>query len=268
MPNSSDQSSLNIIPKLPLTLAVVTLNEEKSLRRCLQSVPFAAEILVVDSGSTDATIEVAKSMSAKVISEKWRGYGKQKQFAAEQASHDWVLFLDADEALSPELCLEIQNRFASLDNQTGYEFSRISFHLGRWIRHGGWYPDRQLRLYNRKFSRFSEAELHERVVSKRVEWIKENIQHWVFEDLSDNVVTNDKYSSLGALEYHRQGKKFSVLSLVFRPFGKFLECYFFKLGVLDGLAGFVIAIGASYSLFLRYAKLWELEKLNAKKNRS
>lgn len=246
--------------KLPITLAIVCLNEQNSIRRCIESVSFVDEVIVVDSGSTDDTQKIAAELGAKVIFEKWRGYGKQKQFAVEQAKNDWVLLLDADEALSPELASHIVEGFRNLDPETGYEFSRLSFHLGRWIRHGGWYPDWQLRLYNRKFSKWSEAELHERVISPKVQRIHKNILHWVFENLSDNVITNDRYSSIGALEYHKKGRRFHTLSLIFRPIGKFIECYFVKLGFLDGLPGFIIAVGAAYSLFLRYAKLWEMNK--------
>lgn len=245
--------------KLPLSLVVITLNEEANLGRCLASVPFADEVLVVDSFSTDLTSEVAKRWGAKFLRKAWEGYGPQKAYANAQAKHDWILSLDADEALSPELQAEILARFAELDPETGYEFPRKSFHLGRWINHGGWYPDYQLRLFNRKHSTWSDAALHEKVQVKSKARFRSDLLHWVFRDLSHNVVTNDRYSTLGAQNLRSKGKRFSLLKLIYKPWVKFIEAYIVKLGFLDGLPGFIIAVGAAYSIFLRHAKLWELE---------
>jgi hypothetical protein len=133
--------------------------------------------------------------------------------------------------------------------------------MGRWILHGGWYPDYQLRLFNKAQSRWNSANVHEKVEVKSVLKMKSPLLHYVFDDLSDQVVTNDRYSSLGARELQAKGKSFSYLKMIFKPFGKFVETYFVKAGFLDGLPGFVIAIGAAYSLFLKYAKLWELERV-------
>lgn len=256
--------STNLPQALPLSLVVVTLNEEANIERCLRSVPFASDVVVVDSFSTDRTAEIAQNLGAKVIQEKWRGYGPQKAFAVSQAKNDWILSLDADEALSPELQQEILEKFANLNPEVGYEIPRRSYHLGRWINHGGWYPDAQLRLFNRKHSQWSEAALHEKVQVKSKERLSHDMLHWVFEDLSDQVLTNDKYSSLGAGNLANAGKNFSLLKLIFKPWSKFVECYFLKLGFLDGLPGFIIAVGAGYSIFLRHAKLWEI-KMRKKK---
>jgi len=244
---------------LPLSLVVVTLNEEANIERCLRSVPFASDVVVVDSFSTDRTAEIAQKLGASVIQEKWRGYGPQKAFAVSKAKNDWVLSLDADEALSPELQQEIQAKFASLNPKVGYEIPRKSYHLGRWIHHGGWYPDAQLRLFNRQHSQWSQDALHEKVQVKSKARLQSDMLHWVFEDLSDQVLTNDKYSSLGAGNLAKAGKEFSLLKLIFKPWTKFVECYFLKLGFLDGLPGFIIAVGAAYSIFLRHAKLWEMK---------
>jgi len=251
--------------KLPLSLIVVTLNEEANIERCLKSVPFATEIVVVDSFSTDRTVEIAQKMGARVIQEQWRGYGPQKAFAVSQATNEWILSLDADEALSPESQNEIQTKFATLNPEAGYELPRKSFHLGRWILHGGWYPDRQLRLFNCRHSQWSDNSLHEKVQVKHKERLEQPILHWVFDDLSDQVITNDKYSTLGAKSLAESGQSFSLLKLIFKPWGKFIECYFIKLGFLDGLPGFVIAVGAGYSMFLRHAKLWEMQMKKRKK---
>lgn len=250
--------------KLPLTLVIITLNEERNIERCIRSVPFASEIIVVDSGSSDKTCEVASSLGAKVIQKAWPGYGLQKRFATDQAQFDWILSLDADEVLSSQLVEEIQKKFHSLDSQTGYEIPRKSFHLGRWIEHGGWYPDYQLRLYNRKFSNWPEASIHERVQSAKTLRLENDLQHFVFRNLSHQVLTNDKYSGLLAQKDVDAGKKFSILKLILKPYSKFIECYFLKLGFLDGLPGFIIAVSAAYSIFLRWAKIWEIEKLKGK----
>ena len=245
---------------VPLSVVVITLNEEANLERCLKSVPFAAEKIVVDSFSTDRTVEIAKACGATVVQEKWRGYGAQKAFATGLAKNDWILSLDADEALSPELENELLERFATLDPEVGYRLPRLSCHMKRWIHHGGWYPDFQLRLFNKKHSHWQESGLHEKVEAKRTENFRNHLLHWVFKSISHQVQTNDKYSGIGAEDLHRRGKKFSLFKLITKPPVKFVETYFWKQGFRDGLPGFVIAVGASYSIFLRWAKLWELER--------
>ncbi len=245
--------------KLPISLVVVTLNEEANIERCLRSVPFASDVVVVDSFSSDRTLEIAEKLGARIIQEKWRGYGPQKSFAVSKAKNDWILSLDADEALSPELQQEIAEIFAGLNPEVGYELPRRSFHLGRWIDHGGWYPDAQLRLFNRQYSQWSHDALHEKVEIKSRKRLKHDLYHWVFDSLSNQVMINDKYSSLGAEKLAKSGKRFSLLKLVFKPWIKFIECYFIKQGFRDGLPGFIIAVGAAYSIFLRHGKLWELE---------
>lgn len=246
--------------KLNLSLVVITKDEEKNIERCLRSVPFAKDIVVVDSFSSDRTVELAEKFGARVFQEKWRGFGAQKKFAVEKAQYDWILSLDADEAVGSELADEIQKIFATLDPMTGYRIPRRSFHLGRWIGHGGWFPDLQLRLFNRKHSNWGDDLIHEHVRAPKQEKLKEELKHWVFDDLSDQVKTNDRYSGLLAAEMSRRGKKFSLWKLCTKPPVKFIETYFWKAGFLDGMAGFLISVSASYSIFLKWAKLWELER--------
>lgn len=247
--------------KHSLSLVVVTKNEEANIERCLASVRgLVSEIVVIDSGSTDRTCELAQKHGARVIHQEWLGYGPQKAFGATQAKYDWILSLDADEALSPELAAEISDRFKTLDPQIGYEMPRKSFHMGRWILHGGWYPDRQLRLFNRQHSNWSEAGIHEKVQCARTERLHEPILHWVFRSLSHQIETNNRYSSLQAEDLKKRGVRFSYFKLCFKPWIKFFECYFWKLGFLDGMPGFVIAVGAGYSVFLRWSKLWEIQR--------
>lgn len=245
--------------KLPVktSLVVITLNEEENIRRCIESADWVDEIIVLDSGSSDRTLEIAKSLGAKTYLEEWRGYRDQKARATELASHDWILSLDADEALSSELSRELQEEVSSGLLQDGYECPRVSFHLGRWIWHGGWYPDWQLRFFNRKYCRWSEGHVHERVVGEKIRRLKHPIQHWPFGSLSAQVQTNNEYSSLAAEDLYESKKSFSILCLVFKPISKFVETYVIKRGFLDGLPGFIISVGAAYSMFLKHAKLGE-----------
>lgn len=260
------QRDSNFVTKIPLSLVIITLNEEDHIERCIRSAPFVDDVIVVDSFSTDRTVEIAEKCGARVIQQKWPGYGPQKAFATSQAKNPWILSLDADEALSPDLANEIVQSFSNFDPEAGYLVPRKSFHLGQWIHHGGWYPDYQLRLFNKDHSNWNSATLHEKVEVKRHLKLKHDLLHWVFEDLSDQVITNDKYSSLGAQAWFAQGKSFSLFKLLTKPLTKFIETYFFKLGFRDGLPGFIISVGAAYSVFLKFAKLWELERVQKQKS--
>jgi len=245
--------------KLPITLIVITFNEESCIERCLKSASFCNEIIVVDSFSTDRTQSLAENCGARVYAERWRGYGPQKKLATALTQNDWILSLDADEALSPELKKEIIEKFHTFDIQTAYKIPRKSFYLNRWIHHGGWYPDYQLRLYNKKYSNWPDSDIHERLEAPRESSLSHNILHWVFDDISDQVLTNDKYSTLQTRNLEKQNKRFSILKLLTKPLTKFVELYLWKRGFLDGLPGFIIAVNGSYSVFLKWAKLWEIQ---------
>ena len=250
----------------PLSLVVITKNEDAQIARCLKSVPFASDIVVLDSGSTDQTATVAKNLGARVFVEEWRGFGPQKRRATELAVNDWVLNLDADEALSPKLQAELKE-FLSGDlskAKAAYALPRVSFHLGRWIWHGGWYPDRQVRLYDRRRANWSSDQLHEKVVADETGRFESPIQHWVFKDLADQVATNNRYSTLGMEALKAKGRRFSLFNLIVKPWVKFFETYVYKRGFADGLPGFIIAVGAAYSVFLKWAKLWETERAKDK----
>jgi len=249
--------------KLPVSLVVITLNEEQNIGRCLNSVDWVSDKVVLDSLSTDSTVEIAKSLNARVFQEAFRGFREQKARATEIAKYDWVLSLDADEALSPELSHELKSLMETELNKPssgfdGVEMPRLSYYLGRWIRYGGWYPDWQLRLFHRKNSQWVGGHVHEKVQCTRTVKTKSSLLHWVFKDLSDQVATNNEYSTKGALDLREKQQSFSCAKLVFKPLSKFLETYIWKRGFLDGLAGFIIAVGAAYSVFLKFSKLWEL----------
>lgn len=246
--------------KLPLSVVVVAKNEARNIERCLRSVAFAEETLVIENESTDGTAQLAQKLGARVLREPWRGYGPTKAFGARAAKFDWILSLDADEAVSPELAAEIAAVFKDLDAEAGYEIPRRSFHMGRWILHGGWYPDRQLRLFNRRYSMWNDAKIHEKVICPKTSRLKSDLEHFVFRDLHQQIETNNRYSTLQAEEWIEQGKRFVFWRLIFKPGTKFVETYFWKLGFLDGMPGFIIAVGAAYSVFLRWSKVWEKQK--------
>jgi glycosyltransferase involved in cell wall biosynthesis len=248
--------------KLPLSVVIIALNEEANIARAIASVKdWVSEVLVYDSGSTDKTAAIASSSGAKVVTGPWLGFGPTKNKASELAANSWILSIDSDEEVSPELKSEISQKFSLLDESSAYRVPRRSFYLRRWINHGGWYPDYQTRLFNRKNAAWNAAEIHEKVEAKNYSMLASNLNHYVFRNIEHQVSTNNKYSSLQAKEMFKQGKRFSWFKFFTKPAVKFFECYFLKLGFLDGWAGFVIAKSASYSVFLKWAKLYELERL-------
>ncbi len=250
---------------------IITLNEEKGIARAIESASFCSDIVVLDSGSTDSTCQIARELGARVFLEEWRGFQAQKQRATELATNDWVLSLDGDEAVSSELCEEIKSilsGWARGEDQShytidGYRMPRLTWNLGQWIRYGGWYPDYQLRLYNRTRAKWVGGQLHERVKAARSEKLNGALLHYPFARHFDQVATNNRYSGLGAEALNSAGHKFKVSKLLLKPISKFVETYFFKRGFLDGLPGFIIAVGAAYSTFLKFTKLWEIQKLGS-----
>ena len=246
---------------IPLSLCIITLNEESNIKRCINSASsLVDDVVVLDSGSADNTRDIADKLGARVFNEPWRGFGPQKQRAMDLAKNEWVLCLDADEELSPELLNEIKDLFLNSKNrENGYRIPRRSFHLGRWLRFGGWYPDYQTRLFSRSKMQWSEDKLHEFVKGSEAGYLKHDILHYPFESLADQVNTNNKYSTLGLISLEKKGKKIQLWHLLFKPWVKFIELYIFKQGIRDGIPGLIIAIGGAYSYFLKYAKLWEYQ---------
>jgi glycosyltransferase involved in cell wall biosynthesis len=250
-----------------ISLVIIAKNEARNIARCLDSVPFAGEKLVLDSGSQDDTVRLAQAHGARVVVEEWRGFYRQRVRATELAKYDWVLFLDGDEALSSDLAREIENLMkAGEPAAPAYALPRLSYHMGRWIRHGGWYPDRQVRLFDRRRAGWQEGEVHEKVAAEKVDRLKAPILHWVFENLTDQIETNNRYSSLGAEQLRKQGHRPGVCRMLFKAYFKFLETYIWKRGFLDGVPGLVIAVGAAYSMFLKHAKLWEMSRVDPSSN--
>ena len=247
---------------IKISAAIITYNEEKNIKRCMDSLDFCDEIVVVDSLSSDDTCTIAKGLGAVVINQKFLGHIAQKQLAVDNCTYEWILSLDADEEVSVELREEILMLLKSPFEYDAYIMPRVSFHLGRWIRHGGWYPDAKIRLFNKFKAHWGGYNPHDKViVNGTVGKLKGDLKHYVFKDLRHNIDTNNSYSSIMADDLHKDGKRFSYLKLFLKPIGKFLETYIYKRGFLDGMPGFIIAVGAAYSMFLKFAKHWEIEKV-------
>ena len=247
-----------------LSVYMITYNNERTVEKALRSVTWADEIVVVDSFSNDRTVEISRQFTDKVLQRKWSGHRDQYQYAADLTTHDWVMFVDADEEVSPGLAQEIREALSRKAGEVdGFFVYRRTFYLGRWIRYGGWYPDGEIRLYRRDKGRW-EGGLHARVVvDGRVQSLKNLYHHYNYRDISDQIQTIDKYSRIAAEDMAREGETFSLFKLLFHPPFRFIKEYFFKSGFRDGLPGLVIALSTTYYVFIKYAKFWELTRSTA-----
>ncbi len=244
-----------------LSVITLALNEAHNIVDCLESVKWAEEIIVVDSGSTDNTVEIAKRYTTHVLTVEWKGYGATKNFALERASGEWILWLDADERVPEELAAEIQAVLRSDDGSVnGYSVPRRAFFLGRWIKHCGWYPGRVTRIFRRTKSRFTESNVHEQIsVEGKVGELKNDLVHFTDPDLRHYFSKFNRYTSLAAKDVHAAGKRFSLYDILVRPPFMFFKMYILKRGFLDGVQGFILCIVSSAYVFTKYAKLWEIE---------
>ncbi|HBH01121.1 MAG TPA: glycosyltransferase family 2 protein [Candidatus Rokubacteria bacterium] len=241
-----------------LSVVVITLNEAERLRACLESAAWADELVVVDAESQDKTVQIAREFTDRVLVRPWAGFAEQKNFAVAQATGDWILSLDADEEVPPELRAEIQALLGAEPAEDGYRVPRRNIFWGRWIRHGGLYPDWQLRLFRRGRGRFVERTVHESVrVEGRVGRLASPLVHRSYRDVADFLERADRYSTLAAAEWVRSGRRAGVGDLVVRPAGRFLSMYVVRGGFLDGWPGFLLACLYAYYVFVRSAKVWE-----------
>ena len=243
-----------------LSVVIICRDEEHNLRDCLESVKWADEIVIVDSGSTDRTLEIAAQYTDRIIAQTWLGYGPQKDFAMAQAAGDWVLNLDADERVSAQLAGEIQTLIARPDNpHVAFTLPRRTFYLGRWITHGGWYPDRNLRLARRGAGRWSDTPVHETMtVNGPVGKLHGDLLHYTYRNIAEHLRVINEFSTLAAEKMFSQHRKHALPNLLLNPPAKFLRMYLLRLGFLDGAPGLIVALLGSYYVFLKYAKLWEL----------
>lgn len=244
---------------MPVTATVITLNEAAHIQACLATLSWADEVIVVDSGSTDGTPDLARASGATVITREWPGYAAQKDFAASQAAHDWIVSIDADERITPELAAEIQRVVASPGDRVGFRVPRITFHLGRWIRTTDWYPDYQLRVYDRRHASWAKRRVHESVTPRGpIGQLSSNLQHYAYRDLAHHHETMQRYTTLAAQQMFEEGRRGSALALLFHPPAAFLRNYVLKRGFLDGAPGLIISAMNAHYVFLKFAKLWAM----------
>jgi glycosyltransferase involved in cell wall biosynthesis len=241
-----------------ISVTIITRNEEDRIAEALASVAWADEIVVVDAESTDRTVEIARRYTDRIIINPWPGYAAQKNFADRQASHEWILSLDADERVSPELRQSIERLKREGPRHDGYRIPRRAWYLGRWINHSGWYPDYQLRLYRRDCARWQGDYVHESVqVEGRVGTLTGDLWHLTRRSLAEHHEVLGRYTTLAAEGDLAQGKTVGFLDLLLKPPLTFLRSYLLKQGFRDGIPGLVIASFAAYYVFLKQAKLWE-----------
>jgi glycosyltransferase involved in cell wall biosynthesis len=243
-----------------LSALIITLNEAAHITAAVQSVAWADEVLVVDSHSTDDTVELAKRAGARVEVRDWPGYISQKNYAASIARNDWVLSLDADERVTPELAAEIKALLATNPLCAGYRIPRVSYYLGRWIRSTDWYPDPQLRLYDRRRGQWRGRYVHESVnVEGAAGMLRHDLQHYTYRDVSHHLKTIDRYTSLAARQMHEDGRRSGIPQVLLHPPAAFLRNYIARGGFRDGSVGLIVSLLNSYYVFCKFVKLWELQ---------
>ncbi|VAW63014.1 Putative two-domain glycosyltransferase [hydrothermal vent metagenome] len=241
--------------KNKLSVTIICMNEEGRIRQCLESVRWADEIIVVDSGSTDKTLDIVAEYTDKIIINKeWPGFGLQKHLAVSRASHDWVLSIDSDEVVSDELRDEIIDLISRIDEKTVFRFNRLTHFCGKFIKHSGWHPDRIVRLFNKKYYQFNDAVIHESVSCKGAKKInlKGKLYHYTYESLDEYIDKRNKYAYAWAKNQFTKGRKPSVLEIVVHSLFAFIRHYFIRLGVLDGYHGFLISMIQMQYTFNKY----------------
>lgn len=247
-----------------ISATIITFNEEKNIERCIQSLLGLTEgIIVVDSGSTDKTVELASSLGAKVIFNQFEGHIEQKNFAITHAANDWVISLDADEALSDELKKSIIEVKGNLEG-FGYEFNRLSNYCGKWIKHGGWYPDKKIRLVKKGGGKWGGKNPHDKYIlhEGKPGFLKGDILHYTFYTVDEHKAQIVKFTDIAAQSLFELGKRSNWVKIYIKAFAKFVRNYIIKLGFLDGKTGFHICRLSAHATYLRYYKLLKLQKQN------
>jgi glycosyltransferase involved in cell wall biosynthesis len=246
-----------------LSVVIITYNEEKNINRCIDSVKnLADEILILDSNSTDRTVTIAESMGAIVKQETFKGFIEMKNRAIQLATHDYILSLDADEALDPVLANSVQKAKEKFSARA-YRMNRCTNYCGKFIRHGAWYPDRKIRLFDRRIAQWGGTNPHDKIVLQEnihFQHLRGDILHFSYYTIAEHVAQNNKFSTIAAESLFVKGKKTSLFNIVANPFWAFLQSYFIRAGIFDGLFGFVIAIQISHLTFLKHIKLYMLWK--------
>jgi len=246
--------------KNSISAILITLNEEENIEKCLQSIAWVNEIIIVDSGSTDRTKEISKQYTNNFFYSKWDGFGRQKQKALDKSSSDWVLSIDADEVITEELRDEIIKIISSENSSTGYKIPRRSFYMGKFIKHCGWYPDYVTRLALRNDCFFSKDIVHERLIlgNGNIGYCKFFIEHFPYKNINHHIEKINKYSELSAIKMFENNQEVSWLKILITPFFGFFRAFFLRLGFLDGLQGLIISLSTGFIGFLKYLKLKEM----------
>jgi glycosyltransferase involved in cell wall biosynthesis len=248
------------VPKLSVT--IITKNEATDIAAALESVSWADERIVVDSGSTDDTVAIATPLADRVVVHEWAGYAEQKNYAASLASHDWILSLDADERVTPALATEIQQLLRQEPAHRGFRIPRVTWHLGRWIRTTDWYPDHQLRLYDRRTAQWVGRHVHEGVhVVGGTGQLRGELQHFAYRDIAEHMDTIERYTTLAARQMYEAGRRATRTDIAMHPRLAFFRNYILKGGFRDGMPGLIVSRMNAYYVFLKFAKLWELESI-------
>ena len=243
-----------------ITAVVRTFNEEQNIRDCLESLSWADELVVVDSCSTDRTVEIAREFTDRAIIRPWAGHIAQSQFATDQAANLWVLHVDADERVTRELRDEILSLDLENAPHDAYDMPRRHFFMQRWINHSGWYPDRNIRLYRKDRCWWGGYAPHDKIqVPGSLGSLKGDLLHYIYRDMAHFAATKNSYSSLTAIDHNRSGRRATFLHFTVRPLYTFLHRYLIRLGFLDGLPGFVISVMEAHCVFLKYIKLYEIQ---------
>ena len=245
--------------KSMVSACVMTFNNDDQIEDCLKNITWADETIVVDSFSTDKTVDICRKYTDRVYQRKWPGFKDQSNYTMSLARYEWILFMDADERITPELYNEIQIHLKNNSaNWCGFYFPRRIFYLGKWINHGDWYPAYDLRLYKKNKGCW-EKEPHAKIkLDGKAKYLKNDMLHFSYRNLSHQLKTIDTYTDMSASEMERSGVGFITLQLIFRPFIRFIKGYFFKRGFMDGVPGFIAAVTTSFYVFMKYAKLKEL----------
>jgi len=253
-----------------LSAILVVRDEEQNIRACLESIRWVDEIIVViDSRSTDQTEAIAREFTPHVFVREWAGYSGSKAFALRQVTHDWVLWIDADEQVPADLRQEIHQQLNDPADYVAFKIPRLAYFLGRWIWHSGWYPGYVLRLFRKSHAQFPEVLVHEGVqVEGLVGTLKNHLLHYTDRDTTNYFRKYDQFTSLAARQLFERGKKFRMIDLLFRPMILFIKMYFFKQGFRDGIQGLILAVFSANYVFTKYAKLWEKQYLATPKKHS
>ncbi len=250
------------VPSRPTVSAIIVcFNEENDIRDCLESVRWCDEIVVVDSFSTDRTVEICRQYTDRVMQRQWAGYRDQKAFAHSHATKEWVLLVDSDERVTPELRDEIRAALQSNSGDyAGYSVPRLVFYLKRWWWRGGWYPDYDVRLFRRDRATWGGADPHEKIlVDGKVRRLRQPLHHFTYRNIDDHIERINRFTTISSTELRKEAQHWRLADALFRPAFRFFRSYVLKRGFMEGFAGFYVAVTAAVYVFLKYAKLWEIE---------